>query len=216
MLETKIKVVLADDHPVVLLGLIELIARDARFAVVGQATSSTQLVAAINEHAPDVVITDYHMPEASVYGDGLKLVGYLARHFPHIDIVVMTMIANLEVFARLRKLGASVIQKKHMLMNVQSTLDRLASPVSREQSADHCPSMVTAASAADVAQQRLSARELDVLRLYMAGLSFRSIGKDQRLSVKTVSAYKLSAMKKLSVVSDQELIGYCIRSRMFN
>jgi len=76
--------------------------------------------------------------------------------------------------------------------------------------------MVTAASAADVAQQRLSARELDVLRLYMAGLSFRSIGKDQRLSVKTVSAYKLSAMEKLSVVSDQELIGYCIRSRMFN
>lgn len=212
---TKIKVVLADDHPVVLLGLNELIARDSRFKVVGQATSSTQLVSLLQEQIPDVVITDYHMPETSIYGDGLKLIGYLARNFP-VGIVVLTMISNSEVYARLQKLGANVVPKNQLMPGLQCVLDSLAATRQVYELEAPPPLQTPEATDSDVVQKKLSARELEVLRLFMVGMSSRAIGRDQSLSVKTVSAYKMSAMKKFGVSSDQELIGYCIRNRLFN
>ncbi|WP_448108578.1 response regulator [Pseudomonas azerbaijanoccidentalis] len=210
---TKIKVVLADDHPVVLLGLNELIARDTRFKVVGQATNSTQLVGVLREQAPDVVITDYHMPEASIYGDGLKLISYLARNFPVVGIVVLTMISNSEIYSRLQKLGANVVQKKQMVFRLQCLLDNLAANTLVY---DFEESSALEVAGGDRVQKKLNARELEVLRLFMVGMSSHDIGQDQSLSIKTVSAYKMSVMKKLGVGSDQELIGYCIRNRIFN
>ena len=58
----KINVVIADDHPIVLLGVREVIQRDGRFEVVGEATSSSQLIKKVQGEKPDVVITDFHMP----------------------------------------------------------------------------------------------------------------------------------------------------------
>lgn len=75
-------VVIADDHPIVLLGVRELVERDARFQVVGEAICSAGLIGLLEQQPIDIVITDYNMPGDSPYGDGLKLVEYLKRHFP--------------------------------------------------------------------------------------------------------------------------------------
>ena len=70
----KLNVVIADDHPIVLVGVRELVERDERFCVVGQATCSNDLVALLDQVRVDLVITDFNMPADSPYGDGLKLV----------------------------------------------------------------------------------------------------------------------------------------------
>ena len=57
-----LKVVIADDHPVVLVGLREVIQRDERFDLVGEAVSSSQLIELLALHQPDLVITDFNMP----------------------------------------------------------------------------------------------------------------------------------------------------------
>lgn len=66
----KLKVIIADDHPIVLFGVRELVERDPHFCVVGEAVSSSALIALLQEQPVDLVITDYNMPDDSPYGDG--------------------------------------------------------------------------------------------------------------------------------------------------
>ena len=63
--------------------------------------------------------------------------------------------------------------------------------------------------------QSLSPREMEVLRLFVTGMSVSDIARQLSRSNKTVSAQKISAMRKLDVDSDQALLTYCIEARQF-
>ena len=89
-----LNVVIADDHPIVLVGVRELVERNERFRVVGEAVCSNALISLLESTRVDLVITDFNMPGDTPYGDGLKLVEYLTRHFPHVRVLVLTMISN--------------------------------------------------------------------------------------------------------------------------
>ena len=119
----KLKVVIADDHPIVLLGVRELMERDDRFEIVGETLSSQGLIQKLESCQVDVVITDYNMPGDSPYGDGLKLVEYLKRNFPHVQVLILTMISNQLILTRLRELGVvGVIQKSQLHEEIQIAL----------------------------------------------------------------------------------------------
>ena len=109
----KIKVVLADDHPIVLMGVSELIERDERYEIVGQAQTSTELIEQLQRLRPDIVVTDYSMPGDETYGDGVKLIEYLIRHFPEVKILVLTMLTNNLILSRLYDLGVGGIILKN-------------------------------------------------------------------------------------------------------
>lgn len=101
----KTKVILADDHPIVLMGVCELIERDERYEVVGQAQTSSDLVEQVQRLQPDIIVTDYNMPGDETYGDGVKLIEYLIRNFPQVQILVLTMLTNNLILSRLYDLG---------------------------------------------------------------------------------------------------------------
>ena len=123
----KLKVVIADDHPIVLLGVRELMERDDRFEIVGETLSSQGLIQKLESCQVDVVITDYNMPGDSPYGDGLKLVEYLKRNFPHVQVLILTMISNQLILTRLRELGVvGVIQKSQLHEEIQIALKAIA------------------------------------------------------------------------------------------
>ena len=127
-----LNVVIADDHPIVLVGVRELVERDERFRVVGEAVCSNELVTLLENSAVDLVITDFNMPADSPYGDGLKLVEYLVRHFPNVRVLVLTMISNPLILTRLQELGVlAVIQKNQLHNEIQAALKAIArgSPV---------------------------------------------------------------------------------------
>ena len=69
----KFNVVIADDHPIVLLGVRELVERDMRFQVVGEAVCSAGLIELLQLQGDVIVLTAYNKPGASPYGDCLKL-----------------------------------------------------------------------------------------------------------------------------------------------
>jgi two-component system, NarL family, captular synthesis response regulator RcsB len=109
-----LRVIIADDHPVVLLGLREVIQRDKRFRLVGEALSSSCLIEQITIHQPALVITDFNMPGDEIYGDGLQLVEYITEHFPLVKILVLTMVSNPLIITRLLETGVKgVITKSH-------------------------------------------------------------------------------------------------------
>ncbi|WYX51280.1 response regulator transcription factor [Achromobacter xylosoxidans] len=74
------RILLADDHQVVILGVRNVLEGVARYQIVGEALSATELIRKARELTPDIIITDYNMPSEDGYGDGLALVQYLRRN----------------------------------------------------------------------------------------------------------------------------------------
>ncbi|UVM19908.1 response regulator [Pseudomonas wadenswilerensis] len=213
----KLNVVIADDHPIVLLGVRELVERDVHFSVVGEAVSSVGLIKLLEQQPVDLVITDFNMPADSPYGDGLKLVGYLQRHFPNVQVLVLTMISNPLILTRLHELGVlGVIQKSQLHNEIEIALKAVASGKPFHSAGAAPTSVVESSTALDERFARLSPKEHEILRLFVAGLSVNEIARSQNRSAKTISAQKIAAMRKLEVASDQDLLAYCLERKLFN
>lgn len=213
----ELKVVIADDHPVVLLGLREVIQRDERFILAGEALSSSQLVEQLALHQPALVITDFNMPGDETYGDGLQLIEYLNEQFPAVKILVLTMVSNQLIISRLLEMGvAGVIAKSHIREEIGKALNALANDRSYNAPAAPATSVLSNPKVIDERFSTLSPREVEVLRLVVAGSSVGDIARQLQRSVKTVSTQKVSAMRKLEVLNDHALITYCIKADPWN
>ena len=210
-------VVIADDHPIVLLGVRELVERDARFQVVGEAVCSAGLIGLLEQQPIDIVITDYNMPGDSPYGDGSKLVEYLKRHFPQVQILILTMISNHLILTRLQEMGVvGVIQKSQLHTEIQVALKSIAQQALYRSLEPAKTSVVESMTAIDERFSTLSPKEFEILRLFISGRSVSDIARSQNRSSKTISAQKISAMRKLEVSSDQDLLAYCLAQNIFN
>ncbi|WP_106803269.1 response regulator [Pseudomonas sp. S5D5] len=213
----KFNVVIADDHPIVLLGVRELVERDTRFQVVGEAVCSAGLIALLQRQGVDIVITDYNMPGDSPYGDGLKLVEYLKRHFPQVQILILTMISNQLILTRLQELGVvGIIQKSQLHTEIQLALKAIAQKSAYRSLEPPKTSVIETLTDFDERFTSLSPKEFEILRLFISGMSVSDIARSQNRSSKTISAQKISAMRKLEVNSDQDLLAYCLARNIFN
>jgi two-component system, NarL family, captular synthesis response regulator RcsB len=177
--------------------------------LLGQACQSTELVEMLRRASADVVVTDLSMPGGQ-YGDGLALVGYLRRHFPALRIIVLTMLGNGALLRRLFEAGVMTIVGKcddfaHIGLAVRHAVRgaRHISPSLRV--ALECARADSGRAAVTPA---LSSREIEVVRLFAAGLSVTEIGMQLNRSIKTISSHKMSALRKLGVKRDAELIEY--------
>ncbi|MBJ9977666.1 response regulator [Pseudomonas sp. S75] len=211
-----LNVVLADDHPIVLLGVREIIHRDQRYNVVGQAHTSSELIEQLKAHRPEVLVTDFNMPGDPTYGDGLKLIEYILRHFPATQVLVLTMISNSLILSRLHELGvAGVIHKSHLHGEIEKALHAISVQRRYQSPGMEATSVVRHREQVQARFEQLSPREVEVLRLFVGGLSVADIARHLSRSNKTVSAQKVSAMRKLEVETDQALLTYCIEARLF-
>lgn len=213
----KVRVVVADDHPIVLMGVREVIDQDDRFDVVGEAHNSTELVALYRDLKPDIAITDFNMPGDQTYGDGLKLIEFLLRNFPGTRILTFTMLSNPLILSSLYDLGVSgVILKNGDLNEVLVALKALAQGrVYRGPGMQSINSVLASKDDVDGRIASLSVKEYEVLRHFVSGMSVRDIALLLNRSVKTVSAQKISAMRKLDVDTDQSLLTFCVKANLF-
>ncbi|PMS14428.1 DNA-binding response regulator [Trinickia dabaoshanensis] len=203
------RVVAADDHPVILLGVRHALEAFDDIALLAQARQSTELVESLQRVSADVIVTDLAMP-CGRYGDGLALIGYLRRHFPAVRIVVLTMLGNGALLRRLFEAGvAAVVGKGDDLAHIGLAVRHAMNDVRYVS-----PSLRAALERSGARNGRatgpltLSPREIEVLRLFASGLSVSEIGVRLNRSVKTVSSHKVAALRKLGVAGDAELIEY--------
>jgi len=211
-----LNVVIADDHPIVLLGVRELVERDESFRVVGEAVCSNQLIDLLETRQVDLVITDFNMPGDSPYGDGLKLVEYLTRHFPIVRVLVLTMISNPLILTRLRELGVlAIIQKNQLHNEIEAALNAIARGKPVRSNGPPPTSVLDDRADLDERFTRLSVKEHEILRLFVSGLGVNEIARGLNRSAKTISTQKISAMRKLNVSSDQDLLAYCMERNLF-
>lgn len=203
------KVVIADDHPLVLYGLKHALAGINEVTLCGEARNSSEIIELVVRHRPDVLITDFSMPGGS-YGDGVQLIGYLMRNYPALRIVVLTMMTAPSMQRQILELGVHALvvksdQETELAKALASVMRgeryRSANVVKPEEAAAHDAN-------GDDSRQALSERELEVLRLYVNGMSVSAIAQSLCRSVKTISKQKQSAMVKLRLGNELELFEY--------
>lgn len=85
---------IADDHPIVLAGVRNILAQEEDLVVVGEASTPAMLAEMIASTHPHAVITDYSMPGGNVNSDGLRMISFLKRTFPETPLIILTVTSN--------------------------------------------------------------------------------------------------------------------------
>ncbi|AIO72690.1 response regulator transcription factor [Burkholderia multivorans] len=200
-----VRVMVADDHPSSAIGMSRVLAESSTIELVGTVSNSTDLVAALEENPSDVLVLDYVMPGGK-FGDGLVLLSFLQRRYPALRIVTITMIDNPSVLHAIRRQGVGCILSKsdaisHLVGAVHAAF------VGADYQSPHIRHLLDSAGTS-VTERRLTTREIEVVRLYAAGLTVGEIASQLHRSKQTISSQKASAMKKLGIVRDADLIRF--------
>lgn len=201
----KLRVFLADDHPMVLLGIRSILESEG-IDVVGTATSTDALIQGLRSHPCDVVITDLMMPGGSL-PDGTLLIQEIRAEFPLLPVLVMTMVSNLGIIDSLLRLGVLGVIEKTERMDMLVEAVRAVAGRRRFESPRLMDQLLSYRSDRGNSE-RLSPREAEVIRLLASGLSVSEIGIRLERSLKTISRQKMDAMRKLGLESDVELYNY--------
>jgi two-component system capsular synthesis response regulator RcsB len=204
-----LRVILADDHPFVLLGIKVALASNADITVVGEASSPSSLIGLLHATPCDVLVTDLTMPEGDGKAeDGLQLVRHVRREWPGVRIVVLTSLTNGAILRAIVADGAIGILNKIESMDEVIVAVRLAACGRSYISKSVVEALAAAGSEAVSAAARLSPRETEVVRMFATGMSIREIARRLDRDVRTVSRQKRDAMVKLGVHNDPGLFAF--------
>nr|WP_220485042.1 response regulator transcription factor [Stenotrophomonas lacuserhaii] len=212
--DVPLRIAIADDHPVLLAGITHLLQSEADIEVVGVVKDSTALVALVSGQEVDVVVTDFSMPHGQ-YGDGIAMLRFLHRRFPHTRLVVLTGMESPLVLNNILAAGVEcIVSKSDPIEEVLPAL-RMAWAQGGYLSPQVRARLVPEAGADDEGQQ-LSKREKEVLRMYAEGLSVIEIAARIGRSRKTISTQKVAAMRKLGLATDADVFQYAIAHGLVN
>ncbi|SOY78847.1 Two componenttranscriptional regulator LuxR family [Cupriavidus taiwanensis] len=202
-------VVIADDHPVIQLAVRSTLSAVPDLHVCATCASGKELFAALVTHRPDLIVTDFTMGRSQGNDDGLRLMQRLRQSSPATPVVVFTMLTNGGLLTRLREAGVAAIVGKNEDPAVlrQICLDALAGHRQRLSPAI-AGLMASAGARADGAASPLSPREIEVVRMFAAGSTVTAIAAYLHRSLATVATQKRSAMRKLNITSNADLVAY--------
>lgn len=203
----KIRLLLADDHPALLAGVMHELKAVPTLEIVDTAHDADSLVQKLQLTACDVLVTDYSMPRGR-QGDGLTLLSYVRRNYPGLRIVVFTNLDNPGLVQELARLGVqSVLSKTFHVNYLVSAVHAVyaGSTYFPDVPVDQRPGRRLQGNGSKSA---LTKRELEVVRLYVSGMSINEIAEKLHRSKQTISTQKSSAMRKLGIVRDADLFRY--------
>lgn len=200
-----IRLVLADDHQVVVDGLRGLLDNEPDMEVVGQAANGRQAVAIAKELVPDVVILDVTMPDLN----GVCAAREIARRVPGAKVLALSMHSGKEFVQDMLQAGAAGYVVKSAPAEEVVEAVRMVAAGGTYVSAEVAE--YAEGSGAVERAPRLSDREREVLQLVAEGLTSKEIGARLHVSSKTVDWHRQSIMDKLGIRSIAELTKYAIR-----
>jgi DNA-binding NarL/FixJ family response regulator len=201
------RVLLADDHAIVVDGLSSLL-KD-QFELVGTVADGPALLDAVRRLRPDVIVTDIAMPGMS----GLEAVRRLAADGLKSKVIFLTMHSDPQLAAEAFRAGASGYVLKH------SAGDELVTAINEVmQGRAYLTPLLTRDVLANLGdalarpKAKLTSRQREVLRLLMEGRRMKEIAAELHLSRRTVESHKYDMMHALGVRTTAELIQYVIRN----
>ncbi len=207
----KIRVILADDHPIVRTGIKNALADQKNIEVVGEAASGTQALKKAKELSPDIVLMDISMPGMG----GLEAAQRMHTALPKVKVLVFTMHDNKEYVLEIIRSGASgYVLKDTSTLELVKAIETVynggtffSSKVSQFLLDQYVRKVATGSERPEDA---LTKREQEVLVLVAKGKSNKEIASDLNMSTRTVETHREKIMKKLNVHSVAEMTQHAI------
>jgi two-component system invasion response regulator UvrY len=198
-MDAVIRLLLADDHPVVREGLRRIVADNPGLEVVGEAVNGDEVLPILRRSPADVVLLDISMP-----GPGfLQVLEGLKAEHPSVAVLVLSMHPEDQYAVRaLRSGAAGYLTKDHspeQLVEAIRKVHRGGRYVS--------PTLATAGDR-KVRHELLSHREYEVLCLLGSGRTVKEISAELRLSPKTISTYRARVLEKMQASTNADLVRY--------
>jgi DNA-binding NarL/FixJ family response regulator len=209
-----IKVLIADDHPIVRQGFKKIIEQTKDIKVSGEAANGHEAIEKARIGIFDIILLDISMPGLS----GLEVLKQLRSEGIRTPILILSVYSEEQWAVRVLKSGAAGYLTKETAADELIEAIRMAAAGRRyigaslaERLADYLDP-----HSGEVPHQRLSDREYTIFRLIASGKVTRQIAAELGLSISTVSTYRYRIFEKLKVSTNSELTRYAIENRLID
>jgi len=207
-----IKILIADDHPIVRKGLKEIIEETPGMKVVDEASNGQEVLEKIFKKDINVVLLDISMPGRS----GLDILRDIKRQKPKLVVLVLSMHPEEQYAVQALKEGASGYLTK------ESAPDELLTALRKVSSGGKYVSSSLAEKLAYALEkdgekpphETLSVREYEVMCMIASGKTVNEIARELFLSPKTISTYRARILEKMRMKNNAQLVRYAIKNRL--
>ncbi len=209
---TKIKILIADDHQLVLDGLKANISDVAEFEIVGEAKDGKEVMLKINSRKVDVILMDIDMPVLN----GIEATRQITESNPDIKIIALTMHNEKGMINKMLSVGASGYLLKNTSKEELCLAIKKVAAGQQHFSAEVTTTLLEKRSSRIVANEgktgkvELTEREEEVLKQIALGLSNKEVGEKLSISHRTVDTHRTNLMEKLHVKNIAGLIRYAM------
>jgi len=217
----KIKVLLVDDHQIVRDGIFALLIKEHDIEIVGEASNGDELFEKLKFIKPDIIILDISLPKMS----GIEIAGILKKDYPELRIIVFSSYTDEEtIFKSIRAGAKGFLPKDSMREDLVEAIKKVYQGF--EYLSEKIPNTIimdyikNSGSKDDKYNNtklgNLTKRERQVLKLIADGLSYKEVGAELFISVRTVETHKNNILQKLELKSTIDLVKFAIKNDLID
>jgi two-component system, NarL family, invasion response regulator UvrY len=204
-----IKILIADDHPLIRNGLKQIISRENDIEVTCEASNAEEVFELIKKFKIDVLILDISMPGMS----GFEVLDKIRQKLPKLPVLMLSALSEELYASKTLKAGASGF------INKESAPEELVKAVRKVFSgglyvSDYLAEKLASDFKYDISkppQEYLSTREFQIMRLIGSGKTVSEIANELCINVRTVSTYRARILNKMNFKNNSEISNFCIK-----
>lgn len=206
------KILIADDHAILRKGLSGLLTREFRDLEIGEADNAEQALVAVRKNRWDLLILDITMPGRS----GLDILRDVKGLQPNLPVLILTVYSEDQLGRRALKAGASGFLTKGADPEELTTAIRklLGGGMYVSSALAELIALNLSQDSDAPLHEKLSNRELEVLRMMASGKTLTQIAEALHLGVTTISTYRAHLLEKLALGTTAELIHYALQNNI--
>lgn len=205
-----IKVMIVDDHPIVRDGLKSMLLAFADLPLVSAVGDSAAVLAACQEHQPDVILMDIHMPGI----DGIAATRLILAQYPQMKIIMLTSFVDDSMVKTALEAGAVGYLMKNVSINTMAEAIRAAYAGQPTLSPEAITALIHAKIDSPKPGSDLSEREREVLALIVQGLSNDEIAEQLVISPATARHHVSACLQKLGVANRAQAVALAIKYQL--
>ena len=210
MVKGVVRILIADDHEAVRVGLQTMVEERPNWEVVALARDGEEAVAKAIETKPDIAIIDYSMPLLN----GIEVTQQIRARLPKTEVLIFTIHDNEDLALQILRAGArGYVLKTDAVRDLLAAVEALAShrPFFTAKVSE---ALLKSYAARSLQTAVLTPRERQVVQLVAEGHSNKVIAKMLNMSCKTVEAHRATVMRKLNLTSTAALVRYAVRNKI--